>query len=148
MSDRILKVVTYADELDAIQRVRKTVFQQEQGVDPALEFDGQDEAAQHIVLYLDGQPVGTARLRYISDRLVKIERVAVVADYRGRGLGRQIMETALCVLRSQPVSVVKIHAQLTVQPFYEKLGFVPQGEVFEEAGIPHIEMRKSLAKAP
>lgn len=144
MGDLIFQVVTYSEALDAIQFVRKTVFQAEQGVDPALEFDGQDDAAQHIVAYLDQQPVGTARLRFLSDRLVKIERVAVLSAYRGQGLGRQIMEKAFLELRSQGIPNVKIHAQLAVQMFYEKLGFVPQGDVFDEAGIPHIAMTRSL----
>lgn len=144
MKDLILKVVTYTGEYAAIQTIRKTVFQEEQGVDPALEFDGQDETAQHILAYLDDQPIGTARMRFLSDRLVKVERVAVLPHYRGQGWGKRIMEKVLEVLRSQQVPEVKVHAQVAVQPFYEKLGFTPQGDIFEEAGITHIAMHKSL----
>jgi predicted GNAT family N-acyltransferase len=140
-----IELTRYADAIAPIQFVRKTVFQDEQGVEAAIEFDGQDDTAQHLIAYMDGMPVGTARLRPISDRVIKIERVAVLATYRGQGLGKQLMEAALEWVRSQNVSTAKIHAQLAVQSFYEKLGFQAQGAVFYEAGIPHIEMHKSLA---
>ncbi len=144
MTDIDLKVTTYERDRTLINTIRTQVFQLEQGVDPALEFDGQDETAQHVMAYVDGQPAATARIRQLTPHLAKLERVAVLKLFRGLGLGKQVTLKALEWMRSQSISTVKIHAQTPVQGFYEKLEFVPRGEVFEEAGIPHIEMFKVL----
>ncbi len=93
--------VTYAEAIAPIQQIRRTVFQDEQGVDPALEFDGLDEEAEHLLAYLDGQPVGTARLRALDAAVVKIERLAVLAPQRGRGLGKGLMQAALARARER-----------------------------------------------
>ncbi len=144
MTDIDLNVTTYERDRTSINTIRTQVFQLEQGVDPALEFDGLDEAAQHIVAYLDGRPVATARMRQLTPHLAKLERVAVLQPFRGLGLGKQVTLKALEWMRSQSIATVKIHAQTPVQEFYEKLGFIPRGDVFEEAGIPHVEMLKVL----
>lgn len=136
-----IQVVTYAEQQQAIQSVRYQVFQIEQQVAPELEFDGEDEAATHLIAYWDETPIGTTRIRYLSDRLAKIERVAVLSSHRGLGIGRQLMEVAIAHLRDQGIPEIKINAQTHARPFYDKLGFVQRGDEFEEAGIPHIEMR-------
>lgn len=144
MNPLTLKIVAYADERDAIQRVRTEVFQVEQGVSPELEFDGLDDLSTHLVAYWEDQPVGTARLRAIAPQMVKIERVAVLAAYRGRRIGEALMQRAIAHLTAQGVVKARLSSQLHAQPFYERLGFVPQGSVFEEAGIPHIYMQRDL----
>lgn len=141
MSGLVIRVVAYAAEKSLIQAIRYQVFQVEQGVDPALEFDGQDEAAIHLLAHLNGEPVGTARIRLLSDQLAKIERVAVLSACRGRGIGKQLVEEAIVFLNTKNIPEIKLNAQLYVKDFYQKLGFEQRGEVFEEAGIPHIEMR-------
>lgn len=138
----LLKVVSYSEAAGDIQVIRRIVFQDEQAVSAELDFDGLDETARHIIAYADQQPIGTARIRYLSDQLAKIERVAVLASYRGQGIGRQIMEAAIAFLDQQKVAESKVHAQSYVTAFYQKLGFIPQGEEFYEAGIPHIEMKR------
>jgi predicted GNAT family N-acyltransferase len=142
MCQVVLKVVTYAEAAAAIQAIRQAVFQVEQGVDPALDFDGLDETAQHIVAYLDLEPIGTARIRYLTKQLAKIERVAVLAAYRGQGVGQQMMAAAVNFLDRQNMVESKVHAQIHTTAFYQKLGFQPQGEAFYEANILHIEMRR------
>lgn len=128
-----------------IQAVRATVFQVEQGVNASLDFDGLDPVAHHLVAYLNQQPVGTARIRLLNPQLAKIERVAVIAEYRGQGIGQQIMIAALDWLKQQHIPECKIHAQTAVVQFYRNLGFQPYGKEFEEAGIPHLEMRMALS---
>ena len=90
-----IKVVTYAEELTPIQTIRRSVFQEEQGVAPEIEFDGQDETAEHLLAYLDNQPVGTARIRSLNKQTAKIERLAVLPPARGKGIGKKLMEKAL-----------------------------------------------------
>jgi predicted GNAT family N-acyltransferase len=130
-------------DFPAIQHIRQQVFQLEQDVPAALEFDGKDETAQQFLAYLNGQPVGTARVRLL-DQTAKVERVAVLSAARGQGIGKAIMAKVLEFLVDAAIPTVQIHAQTRVQDFYEKLGFEPEGEVFTEAGIPHVKMRRLL----
>jgi predicted GNAT family N-acyltransferase len=143
MNGLVIKQVAYQAATTDIQTVRTTVFQIEQGVDSSLDFDGLDPVAHHIVAYLNQQPVGTARIRLLSQQLAKIERVAVISSYRGQGIGQQMMVAAIDWLKQQNIPECKIHAQTAVVQFYQNLGFQPWGEVFDEAGIPHLEMRKT-----
>jgi len=144
MNDWKLQVVTFADAAQATERVRREVFQEEQGVAAALDFDGLDESATHIVAYWENEPVGTARIRNLSEQLAKIERVAVLKSFRGLGIGQALMQKAIDYLRTQKITEVKVNAQIQVKDFYEQLGFHQQGEPFYEAEILHVEMRKQL----
>ena len=144
MSKLTLKVVDYREKLSDIQLIRIQVFQVEQGVDPALEFDGLDESTEHLLAYLDNQPVGTTRIRYLDHQTAKIERLAVLSTARGQGIGKKLMEKALDVLVQKDIQEVMIHAQEYVKDLYYKLGFEEVGESFEEAGISHIKMIKKL----
>ncbi|MCC5643342.1 GNAT family N-acetyltransferase [Nostoc sp. CHAB 5824] len=142
MSNLVIKVADFPEEFPAIAAIRKSVFQEEQGVDPALEFDGKDEISQHLIAYLDQKAVGTTRIRYLDDKTAKIERLAVLSTARGQGIGNKIMNKALEVIANKNIPEVLIHAQEYVKVLYQKLDFVQEGEIFEEAGIPHVRMRK------
>ncbi|MBD2726044.1 GNAT family N-acetyltransferase [Nostoc sp. FACHB-892] len=144
MSNLVIKIADLPEEFPAIIAIRKSVFQEEQGVDPALEFDGKDETSQHLIAYLDDKAVGTTRIRYLDDKTAKIERLAVLSTIRGQGIGKKIMENALQVIASQNIREVVIHAQTSVKVLYQKLDFVEEGEIFEEAGITHVIMKKFL----
>ncbi|MEH1844639.1 MAG: GNAT family N-acetyltransferase [Nostoc sp.] len=142
MSNLVIKVADFSEEFPAIAAIRKSVFQEEQGVDPALEFDGKDEISQHLIAYLDVEAVGTTRIRYLDAQTAKIERLAVLSTARGQGIGQKIMENALVVIANKNIREVVIHSQEYVKRLYHKLNFVEEGEIFEEAGIPHVKMRK------
>ena len=129
-----VEVVTLPDQLAAAKEIRRLVFQVEQGVEPLLDFDLHDETSTHIIACLD-QPVGTARIRYLNDKLAKIERLAVLPTGRGQGIGRKIMVKALDVVNKTDIQEVLIHAQEHVKEFYRQLGFQLEGETFQEAGI-------------
>lgn len=131
-------------DLPKIHKIRYLVFQIEQGVDPTLEFDGNDEKADHVLAYLDQKAIGTARIRYLQEDTVKLERFAILPEARGLGIGRQLMDFILDALPSQHITTIWMNAQVPVQNFYEKFGFTAEGNVFEEAGIPHIRMKKLL----
>jgi len=96
-----IKTVNYSDNWMEIRAIRHQVFELEQGVAPELEWDGQDEFAQHLLAYLDDQPIGTLRIRDLDEQNVKIERLAVLASARGMGIGQQLMECALAVICSK-----------------------------------------------
>ncbi|MBE9144690.1 GNAT family N-acetyltransferase [Planktothrix mougeotii] len=139
-----IKTVNYFDSFTEIRSIRYQVFELEQGVDPELEFDGQDEFAQHLLAYLDDQPIGTLRIRYLDKNNAKIERLAVLATARGMRIAQQLMECALEAIAQTSIKTIIVNAQIYIQNLYLKLGFEPIGEPFEEAGILHIKMIKTL----
>ena len=145
ISNLVIKTAELPQELPAIESIRQAVFQAEQGVEPELDFDGKDEASEQIIAYLDDKAVGTARIRYLDERRAKIERLAVLPTVRGLGIGQQIMEKALEIAAENNIQEVVIHAQQYIIRLHQKLGFEPEGEIFEEAGIPHVKMSKKLS---
>ncbi|MFC6757870.1 MULTISPECIES: GNAT family N-acetyltransferase [Haloarcula] len=134
-----------ADTISLAHTVRRRVFIEEQGVEEAVEMDGRDDAATHVVFTDDADPVATARVRFPDPSTAKIERVAVCPEYRDEGLGRQVMNVAESAARDAGATSATLHAQVSVRGFYGKLGYESVGEQFEEAGIPHVEMRRRLA---
>ena len=124
------------------------MFVDEQGVSEALEFDGRDDEARHLLALRDGKAVGALRLRWLEGgRVAKIERVAVLPDARGCKIGRSLLEAALNMGRSAGADRASLHAQTAAQGFYAKLGFAAFGAEFMEDGIPHVAMRRSLGAA-
>lgn len=138
-----MKIETTTD-LAACHALRRAVFIEEQGVPEAEELDGQDDRAIHLLAWQDGQPIGSARILLQGD-IGKIGRVCVLAQARGRGLGTAMIRAALDVLRVQPgIARAKLGSQTHAIGFYEKLGFVAQGPVYDDAGIPHRDMIRDL----
>ena len=131
---------------DAAMRIRFEVFVDEQGVPPDLEADEFDDAALHLLAVndIDGQPVGTARVVDKGSGIAKIGRVAVRKEYRGLGVGEALMRRAMAVAAARGMTTVLLDAQLPVIPFYERLGFVAEGPIFDDAGIPHRRMTRPL----
>lgn len=128
----VIEPVTWAEQSDALQAIRRQVFVVEQGIPDALEFD-QDAAAQHwLAATTDGAPIGCARL--LGDR---IGRLAVLPEYRRRGVGAALMRRIIRDALACGQGALRLHAQTQVLGFYEALGFEPQGEEFLEAGISH-----------
>ena len=125
---------------DIASDIRRVVFIDEQQVPKNEEWDGQDSACRHFLAYLNGQPVGTARL--LPDG--HIGRVAVLADARGSGIGGRLMEAAITAAQRIGHRQVALSAQLQALAFYERLGFVAHGDTFMDAGIPHREMTLSF----
>ncbi len=126
--------------------IREQVFVIEQGVDVALEIDGEDDQRWHIVAYADQQPVATARVYFPNDNgQLKIQRVAVKQSLRGQNIGLQLMQAIEEWALSQASKVLILSAQDQVIPFYEKLGFkVTNAEGYLDANIPHHDMEKQL----
>jgi YbgC/YbaW family acyl-CoA thioester hydrolase len=125
--------------------LRKEVFVQEQGIDPALEWDPADAHCVHAVLCNHlGVAVATGRLLPSHQGVSKIGRMAVLRRLRETGLGRQVLLALVAQARQRGDAQVLLHAQQSARGFYDRLGFVPQGEPFEEAGIGHMAMVLNL----
>jgi predicted GNAT family N-acyltransferase len=133
-------------EIEDAFGVRYEVFVKEQGIDEELDRDGEDDGAVHFIAYLDETPVGTVRLRSVEPSIGKVERLAVLKDYRGKGFGRNLMRELESFASFAGIGKLKMHAQESVINFYKNLGYQTVGEEFEEAGMPHREMRKELKK--
>ena len=118
------------------------VFVVEQKVPEDEERDDWDETARHFLALVDDQPAATARALAKTPGLMKIGRVAVRAPYRGTGLGARLMRA---VEAEYPGAALMLDAQLQALNFYAKLGYVPEGPVFDDAGIPHRRMVKQPA---
>jgi predicted GNAT family N-acyltransferase len=136
--------IAVTQDIATCQRLRRVVFIEEQGVPEADEVDGLDGQALHLLAFMHDAPVGTARL-LLKGPVGKIGRVCVLPQARGTGLGAALIEAALKVLRDQPgVTEAYLGSQSHATGFYQKLGFVVEGDEFLDAGIPHRHMRRAL----
>lgn len=131
-------------DIAACLRLRRAVFIEEQGVSETDELDGRDDTAIHLLGTCNGEPLGSARLLLMGDT-GKIGRVCVLPQARGTGLGAALMREAIAELRRQPgITRAKLGAQTHALGFYERLGFVAEGPIYDDAGIPHRDMVLAL----
>ena len=141
----MVRLVQNPQERQQALDIRQRVFVEEQGVQAELELDVQDGEAIHWLGFRDGQVAGTARLLRYGQDSAKVGRVAVLPAWRSSGLGRELMEEIHRWGGAQPLKQILLDAQVSVIPFYEKLGYQAEGEIFEEAGILHRRMVRWLA---
>ncbi len=125
------------NELNQAFAIRREVFCVEQNVSEEIEMDEYDESAEHILAIVDDKPIATARWRFTGDG-AKLERFAVLKEYRGKGVGEALVKYVLNELKDCPK--IYLNAQETVLKFYEKFGFEVVGNRFYEADIPHKKM--------
>lgn len=141
-----IRLGAWAQLGEAARQLRTEVFLQEQQVPEALEWDEEDAGAVHAVAYNRlGMPVATGRLLQHRPNIARIGRMAVTRVLRGSGLGRELLQALIEAARMRGDREVVLHAQCSAEAFYAAHGFVPRGQPFEEAGIPHIEMTRTLA---
>lgn len=119
--------------------IRQKVFVEEQSFSQEAEFDDIDAHALHALVREDGVPAATARL-YEHDGAFHIGRVAVLREYRRRGLGELAMRLLMLKARELGATQVTVGAQVQAQGFYEKLGFRSTGELYDDEGVPHVHM--------
>ena len=132
-------------EVDAFL-VRQEVFIREQKVPAELELDEFDPSAAHALTHLHGRCIGTGRLVDLGGGLFQIGRMAVLAQFRHQGVGRQILEGLVHLAQSQGAKSIVLHSQVAAIPFYQNLGFQVQGPIYDEAGIAHRNMILILSK--
>lgn len=141
MNDALdIQVVDWHGRRDALQSIRKTVFIDEQHVPKELEWDGLDGECTQFLATSGSTPVATARLMPNG----QIGRMAVLKEYRGKGIGSRLLATVLEQAQRAGHRQVFLHAQVSVIGFYERHGFVAEGDIFMDAGIEHRTMRLSF----
>jgi predicted GNAT family N-acyltransferase len=139
------RVTTQADRA-AAYALRKEVFVREQHVPEEIELDELDDAADHVVAVDDaGRVVATGRLVVLGAHTGKIGRMAVTKSVRGQGAGAAVLQSLERIAREEHRwGEIVLHAQLSAKGFYDRAGYVAEGDIFEEAGIEHVAMRKRL----
>lgn len=136
-----VETIDYANGFAALRAVREAVFVREQRVPPELELDAHDPHSVHVLASdADGAPIGTGRLT--PER--RIGRMAVLPEWRGRGVGAAMLAALTEAARARGWSELVLHAQVGALPFYARHGYLPVGARFVEAGIQHQSMRRKL----
>lgn len=136
-----VECVSWSQAAAPLGDLRRRVFIEEQGVPEDLEWDGEDDSAQHVLARVRGRPVACGRLLKSG----QIGRMAVLPEWRKRGIGSAVLAELLDLARNARFAEVFLHAQLSACAFYARHGFVSEGEVFDDAGIAHVTMRRRLA---
>ncbi len=134
--------VDWSEQQEALSEIRRKVFIEEQHVPKDLEWDGLDIKCRHVLAYdrTFEKSVGTGRL--VTDG--QIGRMAILKEYRRYGIGHKILEKLIELAISDGHAKVYLHAQLYVVEFYQQANFNVCGEVFMDAGIPHVKMTLKL----
>ena len=137
-----IRVAASAEDYQGALAVRQEVFVVEQGVPAELEQDDADATAVHAVADDGGRIVGTARLTVDAEG--RIGRVAVLPEWRRRGIAGMLIAALEAEARAAGLSEVTLHSQTYVRSLYERHGYAATGPQFVEAGIDHIPMAKRL----
>jgi predicted GNAT family N-acyltransferase len=135
-----IDLMPWRDAREEASRIRFAVFVEEQGVPQEIEIDERDAGCIHALARLEGRAVGTGRL--LPD--AHLGRMAVLRECRGMGVGSRILESLVQHARGRGDREIVLSAQVHAMPFYARHGFSPLGPVYEEAGIPHQDMRRAL----
>ena len=132
----VLKVDT-EKELAKVYQIRTTVFVEEQNCPPELEWEN-EEVSTHFLATYNQVPAGACRWRQ-TEKGFKLERFAVLQEFRGKGVASKMVQTVINDL-PESATYIYLHAQVSAMPLYLKVNFVAEGEMFEEAGIQHYKM--------
>jgi len=150
-SELRVELVNGEGDLASALAIREIVFIEEQRVPESLERDAEDAKAFHVLAYDGKHAIGTGRLVTLSQpptgergRWGQIGRMAVLATWRRRGVGRMLLRNLEEEAKRRKLEGIVLHAQLYAQDFYRALGYHDASPIFDEAGIPHVEMRKPL----
>ena len=132
-------------DLDISYKIRKKVFCEEQKISEKIEFDNLDHLCEHFLIHKNKTYIATARVRPKNENTMKIERVAVLPEFRRIKVGSLLInEIIQFYLSSTKINSLILHSQVYVETFYKSLNFKSYGDKFFEDGIPHIAMKYKL----
>ena len=134
-----IRLVKNKKELGQVYKIREIVFIKEQKVPKKIEFDEFEKSAKHFIVIYKNKPVGCARVRFI-DKKAKLERIALLKKYRGKGIGKIVINYLIKYCKNKNAKEIFMNAQYYIRYYYNKLGFKEIGKPFMEAGIKHIKM--------
>jgi predicted GNAT family N-acyltransferase len=157
MIEVVIQAVSWQTHETPLKAIRQVVFVEEQDVPLSIEWDKEDANALHLLAYLKtdtnfASPIGCARLltkALRSDEVIgKIGRMAVLKNYRGLGLGKAMLQKAVAIHFANGINNIQLSAQLHAIPFYINAGFEVISEVYQDANIPHRDMRLTRSALP
>lgn len=131
-----IRQASWPEDKIVLSSIRRQVFIEEQKVPEEMEWDEYDISSIHCIASVNGKAIGTGRLMNNG----QIGRMGVLNKYRGKGIGTTVLKFLIEQHRSHSNTPILIHAQTHAIDFYKKFGFVINGDEFDEAGIPHVEM--------
>lgn len=145
----LLKPVENEGELFQALAIREIVFIEEQSVPESLERDADDAIAFHVLAMAGKHAIGTGRLVSLmqpppgeTGHWGRVGRMAVLQSHRKSGTGSRLLAALEAEARRRSLVGILLHAQLSAMEFYKRHGYEPHGAVFDEAGMPHLEMKK------
>ena len=142
-----MKVAENSAELERCLEIRRRVFIEEKGVSPDIEIDEHDRLGgeyKHFIVSNNEADVGTARCVKTSENSVQVQRFCVLAELRGRGFGKAVMELIEDYYKDKGINKIELHAKYSVHKFYEKCGYKKVSDIFVEADVEHIKMEKEI----
>lgn len=152
-SGSVIEVRKISGEAELMQAlaIREIVFIEEQSVPEAMERDEDDAKAFHAIAFDGGHAIGTGRLVPLNSapegengKWGRVGRMAVLQAHRRGGVGSKLLTALEAEAKKQGMQGIMLHAQLSAMDFYKRHGYQPHGAVFEEAGMPHLEMKRRL----
>jgi predicted GNAT family N-acyltransferase len=151
-SDISIKPVNSEGDLFSALAIREIVFIEEQSVPESLERDSDDAQAFHVLAMEKGHAIGTGRLVTMDKAPEgedgtwgRVGRMAVLQSHRKGGTGTRLLNALEDEAKRRNFVGIMLHAQVSAMEFYKRHGYVANGAIFEEAGMPHLEMKKKLA---
>ena len=144
MKEYIYQSVSSENDLKGSFQVRRRVFVEEQEIPEDEEYDGYDKDCLHIVAKEGEAVIGTARIRFPASHIAKVERMAVLPQFRRSHAGRGLILFVHSLLKDRNIKRAILHAQYAVIPFYRSCGYSETGNPFWEADIKHIKMYINL----
>ena len=142
----IIEEVRTPEALRQAQAIREQIFVVEQGIARELEQDGLDAASIHVLALYDGAPAATGRLTMASEREGVLARIAVLPDYRGKGLGKRVVQHLEALARREGLATVSLKPHHHLENFYQKMGYATVPGSFSTVGpYPLITMTKPLS---
>ena len=139
-----VKLAQTEQEIELAFDIRKKVFVEEQGIPIHLEIDEFDQLATHFIVLEDDEPIAAARIRETESNVGKVERVCVLPGHRRKHLGVLLMNALEQHAKQNGWEKLKLNAQTSAIPFYEKLAYQVTSPEFDDAGIPHRAMEKEI----
>ena len=142
MYNFIFKKVSSRQEMEKSYAIRTKVFCEEQKISKEIEFDNLDHLCSHFLIFDDKKAIATARVRQKEENILKIERVAVLFEFRRLKVGSTLIKNIIqyFINSNENISFI-LHSQVAVADFYENINFISYGDEFLEDGIPHIAMK-------
>ena len=138
----MFKKVSSKEEMEKSYAIRTKVFCEEQKISKEIEFDNLDHLCGHFLIFDSKKAIGTARVRNKEKNILKIERVAVLLEFRRLKIGSILIQNIIKhYMNLNDKKSIVLHSQVAVADFYKTLNFISYGNEFFEDGIPHIRMK-------